>query len=521
MPKSPKPKTPPTLTRGQRVIAFIQEFCKTPEGQHVGSPLVLADFQKQFILDIYDNPAGTRRAYLSVSRKNGKSGLISGILLAHICGPEAVQNSQIVSGAMSRDQAALVFALAAKMVQLDPRLAAVTKIVPSSKRIIGLARNVEYRALAADGTTAHGLSPVLAILDEVGQIRGPASDFVDAITTSQGAHVAPLLIAISTQAPTEADLFSIWLDDARTSADPKIVCHLYEAPAGCDLMDEAAWKAANPALGLFRSLEDLREQAIQAHRMPATENSFRNLLLNQRVEARSPFVSRNVWIENGQAAHDIDGTTPVYGGLDLSAVNDLTALVLVADHGGDFSVLPTFWLPAANLPERSRQDRVPYDLWAREGYLQTTPGQSIEYEYVAHFLRGVFDRFNVAALAFDRYNFRFLKPWLEKAGFSEEELARFVEFGQGYASMSPALRELESALLNRKLRHGNHPVLTMCAQNATVQSDSAENRKFIKAKATGRIDGMVALAMAVGVMPNKAADDAQTFDDYINNPLIL
>ena len=516
-----KPKTPPTLTRGQRVIAFVEEFCKTPEGQHVGSPLVLAEFQKQFIRDIYDNPAGTRRAYLSVSRKNGKSGLIAGILLAHICGPEAVQNSQIVSGAMSRDQAALVFALAAKMVQLDPRLAAVTKIVPSSKRIIGLARNVEYRALAADGTTAHGLSPVLAILDEVGQIRGPASDFVDAITTSQGAHVAPLLIAISTQAPTEADLFSIWLDDARTSADPKIVCHLYEAPAGCDLMDEAAWKAANPALGLFRSLEDLREQAIQAHRMPATENSFRNLLLNQRVEARSPFVSRNVWIENGQAANDIDGTTPVYGGLDLSAVNDLTALVLVADHGGAFSVMPTFWLPAANLSDRSRQDRVPYDLWAREGYLQTTPGQSIEYEYVAHFLRGVFDRYNIAALAFDRYNFRFLKPWLEKAGFSEEELARFVEFGQGYASMSPALRELESALLNRKLRHGNHPVLTMCAQNATVQSDSAENRKFIKAKATGRIDGMVALAMAVGVMPNKAADDAQTFDDYINNPLIL
>lgn len=499
MPKK-QPKPP---TRGERVIAFIHEFCKTPDGAHVGKPLVLADFQQQFIREIYDNPAGTRRAYLSIARKNGKSGLIAGILLAHICGPEAISNSQIVSGAMSRDQAALVFKLASDMIRLDPRLVEVTRVIPSKKAIVGLARNVEYKALAADGATAHGLSPVLAILDEVGQIRGPQSDFVDAITTSQGAHAAPLLIAISTQAPTDADLFSIWLDDAATSKDPRIVSHVYAAPEGCDVMDEAAWLAANPAMGLFRSLDDLREQALQAHRMPATENSFRNLLLNQRVEARSPFVSRTVWENNGAAAQPLDERTPVYGGLDLSAVNDLTALVLVADHGQEFSVLPTFWLPQDGLADRSRQDRVPYDVWARQGYLETTPGASIQYEFVAQYLRGVFNRYNVQALAFDRYNMRFLRPWLEKAGFSERELSRFVEFGQGFASMSPALRELESALLNRKLRHGNHPVLTMCAQNATIQQDAAENRKFVKAKASGRIDGMVALAMAVGVIPNK------------------
>lgn len=496
-------KTPAPMTRGQRVIAFIETYCVTPEGAHVGKPLVLGEFQQRFILDIYDNPAGTRRAYLSVSRKNGKSGLIAGILLAHLVGPEAVVNSQIVSGAMSRDQAALVFTLAAKMVQLSPRLQKLVKIIPSSKRLIGLPRNVEYRALAADGHTAHGLSPILAILDEVGQIRGPQSDFVDAITTSQGAHAAPLLIAISTQAPTEADLFSIWLDDARDSADPRIVCHLYEAPKDCDLLDESAWAAANPALGLFRSLEDLREQAIQAQRMPATENSFRNLLLNQRVEARSPFVSRDVWKANGLEPRPIEARTPVYGGLDLSAVNDLTALVLVADNGDEFGVHSTFWLPQQGLTERSRNDRVPYDLWAKDGSLQTTPGASIEYEFIAKYLRGIFNRYNVQALAFDRYNMRFLKPWLEKAGFSERELERFIPFGQGFASMSPALRELESALLNRKLAHGNHPVLTMCAQNATVLMDAAENRKFVKTKASGRIDGMVALAMAVGCMPDK------------------
>ena len=201
-------------TRGEKVIRFLSEYVLTPEGEHVGKPLQLADFQKRFLLDLYDNPAGTRRAYLSIARKNGKSGLLAGILLAHIIGPERIQNSQIVSGARSRDQAALIYDLASKMLNLQPKFQGLYRLVPSSKRIIGLKANVEYKALAADGTTAHGLSPVLAILDEVGQVRGPQDDFIDAITTAQGAHKSPLLIAISTQSANDADLFSQWLDDA-------------------------------------------------------------------------------------------------------------------------------------------------------------------------------------------------------------------------------------------------------------------------------------------------------------------
>lgn len=174
--------------------------------------MVLDDFQKRFILDVYDNPYGTRRAYLSIAKKNGKTGLIAGIALAHVAGPEARLNTQIVSGAQSREQAAVVFDLASKMIMLSPKLQAVTRIVPSNKRIIGLARNVEYKALSAEGKTAHGISPVLAILDEVGQVEGPRDPFISAIQTSQGAYEAPLLIAISTQAATDGDLFSIWLD---------------------------------------------------------------------------------------------------------------------------------------------------------------------------------------------------------------------------------------------------------------------------------------------------------------------
>jgi phage terminase large subunit-like protein len=287
-----------------------------------------------------------------------------------------------------------------------------------------------------------------------------------------------------------------------------------------DPFSDEAIKQANPHFDVFMNKDEVRRQAEEARRMPSRESSFRNLILNQRVEARDPFITRSVWMDNGAMPKDI-GSRPVFGGLDLSAVNDLTSLVLLCPDEGSFDVHSTFWLPEDGLFEKSRADRVPYDLWAKDGFLQTTPGKSIEYEWVASYLRNLFDTNDVRAIAFDRYNMRFLKPWLEKVGFTEEELERFKDFGQGFVSMSPALRELESALLNRKLRHGNHPVLTMCAQNATVQTDAAQNRKFVKAKATGRIDGMVALAMAVGVMPNQAADDTQTFDDYINNPLIL
>jgi phage terminase large subunit-like protein len=198
-------------------------------------------------------------------------------------------------------------------------------------------------------------------------------------------------------------------------------------------------------------------------------------------------------------------------------VSDLTALVLV---GVDGDVDSTFWLPEEGLAEKSRKDRVPYDQWARDGYLQTCPGRAIEYEFIAEYLRVVFDRYDIRKLNFDRYNMRFLMPWLERVGFSEDELSKFSEFGQGFISMSPALRELESRLLSKKLRHGNHPVLTMCASNAVAVTDPAGGRKFTKAKTTGRIDGMVSLAMAVAAIWQ---DDMNMIDidAFLNDPLVL
>lgn len=501
------------MTRGERVIAFIQKFCLVPEGTLLGKPVKLLPFQRKFILAVYDNPAGTSRAYLSIARKNGKTGLIACLLLAHIVGPEAYQNGRIVSGARSRKQAAEVFNYAAKMVMMSTELSKLARIVPSAKMIVGLAKNVEYQASSAEAKSAHGGSPILAILDEVGQIKGPTDDFVEAIETSQGAYEGrAMLFAISTQAATDNDLFSRWIDDAETSKDPRIVSHIYSAPADCELDDREAWAAANPALGVFRSVKDVEDFSLLASRMPTKEASFRWLFLNQRIDASAPFVSPAVWRAcDAPIVESFDGL-PVFGGLDLSEVSDLTSLVLMAPKDVDGStvwhVKPKFWLPSESLREKAKADRVPYDVWHEQELngqklLETTPGPTVDYEFVAHHLRGLFDTLDIRKIAFDRWNWRHLKPWLQKAGFTEEQLdgdaAVFEQFGQGFASMSPALRDLESLILNRKIAHGGHPVLTMCMMNATVKPDPSGNRKLDKQKSRGRIDGAVALAMAAAM----------------------
>ena len=507
------------MTDGEKVIAFIEGFCRVPEGVHIGKPLKLDDFQKQFILDVYDNPSNTSMGILSIARKNGKTGLIAGILLAHLVGPVAVQNSQIVSGAMSREQAGIVFSLCCKMINLNPQLGDLIHIIPSSKRLLGKPLNVEYRALAADGKTAHGLSPVLAILDEVGQVRGPRSDFIDAITTAQGAHENPLLLTISTQAANDADLLSVWIDDAINSNDPHTVCHLYTAPLECNLEDRKAWKAANPALGSFRSEVDMQRQCEKAVRMPSSEATFRNLLLNQRVSTSSPFVNKTTWDANrGEVLPMGDGHgIEWFGGLDLSARTDLTAFVLVGvESDGTKHVHPFFWTPEKGLYERAKRDRAPYDVWVEQGYMRTTPGATVDYGYIAAELSEIAGQYDIAVVNFDRWRIDVFNKELERHSLD----LNMQPFGQGFKDMSPAIDNIESDLLNNRIAHGGHPVLTMCAANSVITKDPAGNRKLDKHKATGRIDGMVALTMAIAAI-GQGEEESIDIDAFLYDPLIL
>jgi phage terminase large subunit-like protein len=499
------------VTRGEKVIAFIERLCPTPEGKLVGKPMKLDPFQKRFILEVYDNPHGTRIGILSIARKNGKSALIAGIMLAHLVGPEARLNSQIVSGARSRKQAAVVFNLAAKMVQLSERLRKIVRIVPSGKTLHGLPMNTEYQALAAEAGTAHGLSPVLAIHDEMGQVRGEFDAFIEAIETAQGAYDDALQLIISTQAPNDADMLSIRIDDAKRSGDPTIVCHVYAAPEDAELTDPKAWEAANPALGTFRSLVEITNKAAEAARMPSVENSFRNLYLNQRVTRHTPFVSPSIWKAcSGPVDLEVFQRNPVYGGLDLSLTTDLTALVLIAQEDGVWHILPTFWTPEATLVDRSKRDRSPYDAWVRDGFMEATPGPAVEYGFVARDIARITEGMDVRKIAFDRHRMKTLQAELDRLDVT----LPFEEFGQGFVSMAPAIDRAEIEFLHHRFRHGGHPVMTMCAANAILVQDAAGNRKMDKSKSTGRIDGMVSLAMAVGVA-TMGEEIAPSVDDWL------
>lgn len=492
-------------------IDWIERNCRVPEGKLVGQPVRLRKWQKDLILEIYGSP--TRRAIISFGRKNGKTAFASFLLLLHLCGPEARPNSQLYSAAQSREQAAVLFGLAAKCVRMSPDLSAAVVIRDTAKELLCQEIGTKYRALSADASTAYGLSPVFTVHDELGQVKGPRSELYEALETASSAHDNPLSVVISTQAPTDADLLSVLIEDAKKGIDPKVKLALFTADPSDDPFDPETIKQANPAFGDFQNADEVLAMAEDARRMPSRENEYRNLILNQRVDRNNPFISKTVWQANGGEVGEDWGDAPVFAGLDLSSTADLTAFVPMAWVDGAWEVKPKFWLPEYGLAAKARNDHWPYDLWAEQGFLETTPSRSVEYEWVAHRIYAFCQDHNVQTIAFDRWNMKHLRPWLLRAGFSEEQVgdgtangSLFTNFGQGFRSISPALRDLESALLGEKVRHANHPVLTMCAGNAVVTTDPAGGRKLDKSKAAGRIDGMVALTMAFGVAPEVSAE---------------
>lgn len=448
--------------------------------------------QRKWIRSIYDTP--TRRFILSMARKQGKTAFAACLLLLHLVGPEARANSQLFSAAQSRDQAAILFALAAKMVRMSPTLNQYVGVRDTAKQLYCHELGTLYRALSADASTAYGLSPVFVVHDELGQVRGPRSDLYEALETASGAQEEPLSIVISTQAPTDADLLSLLIDDAKRKEDPRTKLVLYEADVALDPFSEEAIRQASPHFDVFMNQQEVLDQAAGAKRMPSREASYRNLMLNQRINTSNPFVSRGVWTECGAAIDaDVFGRATVHMGLDLSARNDLTAIAAVArDEDGILHAEPFFFAPEAGVRERSTRDRAPYDMWAQQGYLTLTPGASVDYEIVAKWLVEYCDGHDVASIRFDRWRFDVLQAEFKRLGV---ELP-LEPFGQGFKDMTPALDTLEAELMNKTLRHGNHPILTMCASNAVATIDHAGNRKLDKSKATGRIDGLVALAMA-------------------------
>lgn len=422
-------------------------------------------------------------------------------MLVHLVGPEAIPNGEIYSAANDREQAAQVFKVAKQMVDADPELAAIVKPTASTKTLACYGNGSIYRAISAEAGTKHGLNPSLVIFDELAQAK--SRELYDVLDTSMGAREEPLFITISTQSNDPEHILSKLIDDGLSDADDTTVCHLYAADEDCDLLDEAGWKAANPALGDFRSYDELAVLARKAKRMPAEEPKFRNLYLNQRVAPHSTLIARADWMGRQGKAPLIHGEA-IYLALDLSAKTDLTALLAVSVEDGS-RVQAWFWKPEDLLEDHERRDRVPYRQWVADEWIEAVPGRAIHPRAVANKIAELFDQYDVKGLAYDRWQIDHLLREFDGVGLQahkdgdDGDGLRLVPWGQGFKDMSPAIDALETAILHDELTHPGNPVLTWNLANAVATMDPAGGRKLDKLKARFRIDGAVVLAMALGL----------------------
>lgn len=498
-----KPKRRPAwqkrgLSRADRVIAFI-EGLKITAGAHAGRKFRLRDWQKDIVRGIYatdaDGKRMVRQALVAIPRKNGKSATAAALCLAHLAGPEAEARGQCFSAAADRDQASILFREMLAMIEADEYLSDRIIVRHFNKSLEDTETGSTYQALSSDARKAHGLSPSFVVCDELAQWHG--RELYDNLLTGTGARAEPLVVTISTMSADASSVMSELVAygrqvNAGEIDDPSFHASIYAADDKADPWAEETWFACNPALGDFRSLEEMRTAAAQAQRLPAREPSFRLLYLNQAVDATARFISGRDWRACAAEPDDLLGQR-CYLGLDLSATTDLTALVAFFPDSGD--VRAWFWAPRDGLEDAERRDHVPYQLWARQGFLEATPGRAIDKRFVVHRLGEIVQDFDVQALAFDRWKMDEVQRYMADEGVK----LTMQPWGQGFKDMSPAIDALETAILQGTLRHPSHPVLDWCMSNAVTMTDPAGNRKLVKDRSRGRIDGAVALAMSVGV----------------------
>jgi len=506
--KTRPPWQKPGLSRVERVIAFLQSLPVT-SGPLAGTTFRVRPWQRKTLEAIYATDHLDRRpirtAIVSMGRKNGKTTLAAGLTACHLCGPEAESRGECYTLANDRFQASRVFNELSAVITRSPELSGRISIRRHSKEmevISGEGEGSLYAALSADVGAKDGLSPSFAVYDELG--AAPNRALFDLIDTAMGGRDEPLLLAVSTQAADDLAPLSGLIDygervQSGAVEDPAFHLTLFTAPPEADPWALATWRMANPSLGDFRSLEDVERQALQAQRMPAKAAAFRNKILNQRVAAESRFLSLEEWRACGdpvRSDEELEGQQ-CFAGLDLGATRDLTALVSVfPSEDGRLDVKAWFFLPADGLEERESRDRVPYREWADRGLLTLMPGSTSDPAFVAQLLAELRDRYVIEGLAYDRWRIEPFKRALTDVGVEDFPL---IAHGQGYRDFSPALDALERAVAEKQLRHGGHPILMWNAANAVATRDPTGAQKLDKSRSTGRIDGLVALTMALGL----------------------
>lgn len=488
------------LSRAARVIAFC-EFLPITAGIHAGKRLLLRGWQKEIIRAIYatDNEGNraVRTALITLPRKNGKTQLAAALALCHLLGPESEPRGQVFSAASDREQAAIIYREMEAIILSVPEFEARCHIQSFHKTITDTTTGSVYRAMTADGRKAHGLSPSFMVYDELAQSKD--RELYDNLTTGTGARKEPLMIIISTQSAdpnhimSELVDYALKIEDGTLPADPAFYGCVYAAPDDCDPWDEETWFECNPALDDFRSLEEMRIFAEQAKKIPAKENVFRNLYLNMRVDAAARWISSSDFEACVGMIPDLSGRE-CYAGLDLSSTQDLSALSLCfvpVSEGEPFYTLHYAWCPEDAIKTRSKNDRVPYDLWNRQGHIEATPGAVIDYGFILRRIEAIAKDYDLRAILFDRWGATKIVKDLEDMGLT------VLEFGQGFASMSPPSKEMEKLVLQRNIVFPDNPALAWCFSNVIVETDAAGNVKPSKKRSREKIDMVVSSVMAL------------------------
>lgn len=486
--------------RADKAIRFIKKLRHT-KGEWAGRPFNILTWEEKIIRDLFgtvkeDGTRQYREAYISTARKNGKTELAAAIA-NYALFSNSEFGSEIYTAAGDRDQATLVFNASRDMVRQNSSLYKVSKIVDSQKRIVYHSKNAFYRAISAESYTKHGYNPEVVIYDELHV--APNRELYDVLKTGMGARKQPLMISITTAGYDQNSLCWELYDYAKKIQkgiinDPSFYVYICELDEGDDWKDEVNWYKANPGLGVYRELSEMQQSFKRACEVPAFENTFKRLYLNMWTSQDIRLIPMDKW---DNCPHEIDFEKlkgrVCYGGLDLASTIDIAAFVLCfpPEEDGEYIFLSFFWIPANSMLERSRRDRVPYDVWVKNKLVYSTPGDVIDYNFILQTIRQLSDTYDIREIAFDRWGATKIAQDLIDEG------NQVFAMGQGFASMSAPTKEMIKLIHSKALNHGGNKVLRWMADNVSAIEDPAGNLKVNKSKSREKIDGIVALIMAL------------------------
>lgn len=503
------------LTDAEKGMRLLENKCFIPGGNMVGKPVLFMWWQEVIMYLVLD--IKPKYIYISLARRNGKTFLQACLILLYLVSFLSEQNMSLGSFALAREQAAILHKQLSDMIMLSPDIAPLVRVIPSSKRAIGLRTGADYVAGSAEAKSNLGRSIKYLVLDEAGSLQGQNSEYLDMLRSSQGSYDDATFAAISTQSASDADFFSIALDSAAADQPKDTVAVLFETPKEFEIDDPEGWIYSNPGIGVFRSYEDMRAQAESAKRIPAQASGFENLCLNRRTAMVGRWLAPDPYKAcSGEPDFDVFRNNTTAIALDLSSRNDLTAAVIAAkDDSGIVHVYPFVFCPTIGVEDRQARDKAPYVQWIKDGYLIPIGGKTMDYEQISTYLRDKLYDLNIhpSYVVFDRWGITHFKKAAQDVGFLQEAI--WQECGQGYRDMSPRCKGFETLILQERVRHGAHPLFNMSFSNAISIMDPTGAIKLDKSKSTQRIDPAIACVMAAFQVSDGAVDDVIDIDAMI------